>query len=71
MEFSREMKKEIMEEIVNGYAPDKLSQEKRISKVLWVAQCILRDEEGKYEEAEFETEKAMDILKAVKTYDAK
>ena len=44
MEFSREMKKEIMEEIMNGYAPDKLSQEKRISKVLWLAQCILRDE---------------------------
>jgi len=56
MEFSREMKKEIMEEIMNGYAPDKLSQEKRISKVLWVAQCILRDEEETFEEIDFESE---------------
>lgn len=56
MEFSREMKKEIMEEIMNGYAPDKLSQEKRISKVLWIAQCILRDEEETFEEIDFESE---------------
>ena len=56
MEFSREMKKEIMEEIMNGYAPDKLSQEKRISKVLWLAQCILRDEEETFEEIDFESE---------------
>lgn len=56
MEFSREMKKEIMEEIMNGYASDKLSQEKRISKVLWIAQCILRDEEETFEEIDFESE---------------
>ncbi len=56
MEFTREMKKEIMEEIMNGYAPDKLSQEKRINKILWIAQCILRDEEETLEEIDFESE---------------
>jgi len=56
MEFSREMKMEILEECMNHYAPDESSQEKKKNKVLWVAQCILRDEEDKYEEAEFESE---------------
>lgn len=45
MEFSREMKMEILEECMNHYAPDESSQEEKRNKVLWIAQCILRDEE--------------------------
>lgn len=56
MEFTREMKMEILEECMNHYAPDKSSQEERRNKVLWIAQCILRDEEEVLEEIDFESE---------------
>lgn len=54
MEFSREMKEEIMEEIMNEYTPDELNQEKKRNKVLWIAQCILRDEKEALKKSESE-----------------
>ena len=56
MEFTKELKEEIFNEIVNDYAPTPEAQKKKTEKALWIAQCILRDEEEALEEIDFESE---------------
>lgn len=56
MEFTKELKEEIFNEIVNDYAPTPEAQKKKTEKALWIAQCILRDEEESCEMIDFEGE---------------